>query len=98
MMKTSKLASVILALFLQCAPFLTRTIQGWAGSAGSPAAIVMKWVIGALAVAGTYHTVSAATATLRSPSTIQGTVGTRVSYQIKISDGQTRLPESWLIN
>lgn len=60
-------------------------------------AVVFKWVVGALAITGAYHTVSAATAVLASPSTVQGTTGTRLSYQIKIDDEKSRTPESWLI-
>ena len=53
---------------------------------------------GALAVAGSYHAVSAASAVLVSATSISGKVGTRLSYQIKISDGEGRTPESWLID
>lgn len=97
-MKISRMASLILAGFLHIAPFAARTIDSLPALASSPAAIVLKWVVGVLAIAGTYHTVSAATAVLASSKTIQGTTGTRLSYQIKINDGQNRTPGSWVIN
>jgi hypothetical protein len=96
-MQGRKCASLLLAGLLQLAPFTARTLELGSAVANAPAAFVLKWAAGALAVAGTYHAVSAASAALVSPSTIQGTVGTRLSYHIKISDGNRRLPESWLI-
>jgi hypothetical protein len=97
-MKTSRLASLVLAALLQIAPFAARTVESLPVLANSPAAIVLKWVVGALALVGTYHTVSAATAVLASSKTIQGTTGTRLSYQIKINDGQNRTPGSWVVS
>ena len=96
-MNSSKLASLVLASFLHFAPIAARTVQSLPALASSPVAIVLKWVVGALALAGSYHAVSAGSAVLQSPSTIQGTVGTRLSYQIKINDGERRQPESWVV-
>ena len=90
----ANLASFLLATFLQAAPVLEKA---WPATTSSPAAIVLRWIVTPLAVAGTFHAVSAATATLLSAKTIQGTNGVRLSYQIKISDGAVRAPGSWTI-
>ncbi len=87
----------MLAGFLQFAPLANRALQGLALLPPSPAATIMRWVVASLAVAGSYHAVSAASAILASPSTISGAVGARLSYQIKIYDGTSRLPESWVV-
>ncbi len=97
-MNKAKLTSVLLASFLQFAPMAARSVQSMPLLVNSPVAIILKWAIGALAVAGTYHTVSAATARLVSATSITGTNGTRLSYQIRINDGSNRTPESWFIN
>lgn len=97
-MKTTRIASIALAAFLHVAPFAAKSVQSLPGLAASPIAIVLKWVIGAFALGGAYHTVSAATAVLASSSSATGKVGTRMSYQIKISDGKNRAPGSWVIS
>lgn len=96
-MKPTRFASLALAAFLQLTPFAARSFQALPALATSPFAIVFKWVAGALAIAGSYHTVSAATATLVSAKAVSGTVGTRLSYQIRIDDGRSRTPRSWKI-
>lgn len=90
--------SLALATLLQFAPLLYRISPALPALTRSPAAILFKWFAGALAVAGSYHTVSAATATVQSPTAIQGTVGSRLSHQIRISDGKNRQPGSWNIS
>lgn len=97
-MNSSKILSLGLAGFLQLAPLALRVAPPAFLAARSPVAIVLNWVIATLAVAGSYHTVSAATAVLVSATRIDGKVGTRLSYQIKIDDGSVRRPESWSIN
>ena len=92
-----RIAGLALASVLHFAPILARTVQTVPALAVSPMAIVFNWAVGALAITGAYHTVSAATAVLASSATIQGTAGVRLSYQIKINDGQNRTPESWVI-
>lgn len=88
----------MLALLLQIMPAVGRFLPAaTAVPSASPVVCVVQWILGALAVAGTYHTVSAATAALVSASTINGTTGTRLSYSIKISDGSTRAPGAWTI-
>lgn len=89
--------SLVLAAFLQWAPLLQRSAPALPALTRSPAAILFQWFAGALAVAGSYHTVSAATATVQSPKSISGTVGTRLSHQIRINDGKNRQPGSWAI-
>lgn len=97
-MRTCRTASLMLALLLQIMPAVGRFLPAaTAVPAASPVVCVVQWILGALAVAGTYHTVSAATASLVSSSTIGGTTGTRLSYSIKISDGSTRAPGAWTI-
>lgn len=96
-MNNSRVASLLLAAFLQVAPFALRMVETSPALAASPAAVVLKWVIGALALSGAYHTVSAATAVLQSSTSIAGTTGNRLSYQIKINDGRNRLPGSYVI-
>ena len=96
-MKTKPIAGLTLAVFLQLAPVAARMAPSVATLPNSPAAILFKWVVGALSIAGTYHTVSAATAVLASATSVKGKSGTRLSYQVKINDGQNRQPKSWLI-
>jgi hypothetical protein len=93
-MKTYRIAPVLLAALIHAAPFASRSLTGLA-LLPSTATTVLRWIVGTLAVAGTYHAVSAGSAVLISASTINATVGTRLSYQVKISDGTSRLPESW---
>lgn len=89
--------SLILAMFLQVAPCAQRLLPASPALAAAPVAVFLRWVAGALAVAGSYHAVSAASAALGSATKVSSKVGSRLSYQIKISDGETRQPESWLI-
>lgn len=96
-MNTSRFASVALAALLNFAPFIARTFPAIPSMINSPAGILFKWVLGAIAVTGSMHTVSAATATLASAKTKTGTVGTPLSYQIRINDGQNRQPGAWTI-
>ncbi len=96
-MNTSRFTSVALAALIHFAPFVARTFQSLPSLVHSPAGILLKWVLGAVAVTGSMHTVSAGSATLISPKSVTGPVGTRLSYQIKINDGQNRLPGSWMI-
>jgi hypothetical protein len=98
MKKHMTAASLVLAGLLHVAPIMTRVVQMSPALARSPLAIVMTWAIRVAAVAGAYHTVSAASATLVSASSINGTNGVRLSYQIRINDGQNRTPGSWKIN
>lgn len=91
-------ASLILAGLLHISPIVNRVAQTSPALLRSPIAIVMTWAIRVAAIAGAYHTVSAASAVLVSATSVSGTVGTRLSYQIRISDGENRTPESWRIN
>jgi hypothetical protein len=50
-----------------------------------------------MALAGAYDTLSGASAGLTSPSTIEGTVGSNLSYQIKITGPKVQFPQSWFI-
>ena len=99
MNKRFKSASLILAGILHIAPIAGRVASQISPAlARSPFAIVMTWMIRVAAVAGAYHTVSAASAVLASSTTVSGTQGTRLSYQIRINDGENRVPQSWRIN
>lgn len=97
MKKHVRTASLVLAGLLHIAPIVSRVAQNAPALARSPIAIVMTWAIRVAAIAGAYHTVSAASAVLVSATTISGTQGTRLSYQVRINDGQNRTPESWKI-
>lgn len=97
MIKHSKMASMVLAGLLQVAPLATRITQSVPGVATSAISIVMTWVVRAAILGGAYHTVSAASATLASAKSVSGTQGTRISYQIRINDGENRTPQSWRI-
>ena len=99
MNKPYKSASLLLAGLLHIAPVASRVAaQISPALVRSPFAIVMTWLIRAAAVAGAYHTVSAASAVLLSANKVNGTQGTRLSYQIRINDGENRVPHSWRIN
>jgi hypothetical protein len=78
-MKTKPIAGLTLAVFLQLAPVAARMAPSVATLPNSPAAILFKWVVGALSIAGTYHTVSAATAVLASATSVKGKSGTRIA-------------------
>src|SRR5690242_3971155 len=97
MKRNMRIASLVLAGLLHITPIATRVAQSIPALTNSPIAIVMTWAIRVAALAGAYHTVSAASAVLASATSVNGTVGTRVSYQIRISDGENRTPESWQI-
>jgi hypothetical protein len=97
MKRNIRMASLVLAGLLHIAPIATRVVQVAPALAKSPLAIVMTWAIRVAALAGAYHTVSAASAVLASATSVSGTVGTRLSYQIRVSDGENRTPESWQI-
>lgn len=96
-MNNSRFASLALATLLNFAPFAARCLPSLPSLIQSPASILFKWVLGAIAVTGSMHTVSAATARLVSASSVSGRVGTRLSYQIRINDGQNRQPKAWTI-
>ena len=98
MKKHFRAASLLLAGLLHIAPIATRLAQSVPGLARSPISIVMTWAIRVAALAGAYHTVSAASAVLASATSVTGKVGTRLSYQIRINDGENRTPQSWRIN
>lgn len=95
-MNSQSIAPLLVAGLIQVTP-VARALHQVVLMPGSPVAIVLRWVISASALAGTFHAVSAATAVLASASSITGTVGTRLSYQIKINDGKNRLAESWIV-
>ena len=95
-MKPTKLTPLALAAYLHFAPVAARVAQSVPDFAASPTAVVLKWIVGALALTGAYHTVSAATG-LSSTDTIQGTTGKRLTYQIRLTGRGVGLPESWLV-
>lgn len=98
MNKSSKSASLILAGLLHFTPVAGRLAQAIPALSKSPIIVAMTWIFRIAAVAGAYHTVSAASAALASAKTVNGTQGTRLSYQIRINDGENRTPQSWRID
>ncbi|MBI3416900.1 MAG: immunoglobulin domain-containing protein [Verrucomicrobia bacterium] len=95
-MKPTRLTPLLLAAFLHIAPVASRVTQSVPTFSTSPTVVVLKWIVGALALTGAYHTVSAATG-LVSASTVSGTTGKRLTYQIKITGREVGLPDSWLV-
>lgn len=95
-MKPTKLTPLALAAFLHFAPLVARVAQSVPALAILPTAIVLEWIVGALAITGAFHTVSAATG-LVSASTVPGTVGKRLTYQVKITGREVGVPRSWFI-
>lgn len=93
-MKASKFPSLALALLLQFAPVL-KLAQPGPLLATSPFAMILKWAVAAVAVAGAFHTVSGASAKLASPSTAKGTNGVNLTYKVVITDGTVRTPGAW---
>ncbi len=58
--RTTRLASLVLSLFLQVAP-LVRVAVADAAAVFTPIAALIRWAVGAAAVAGSFHAVSGAT-------------------------------------
>ena len=96
-MRKLQIVSLLLSLFLHCAPILSKVTPAIHGLTSSPMVLVMKWVASLAALGGVYHTVSAATG-LVSPSSVAGKTGTRLSYQIKLTGRDVGRPKSWSIN
>ncbi|MBI3417680.1 MAG: immunoglobulin domain-containing protein, partial [Verrucomicrobia bacterium] len=85
-MKSVRIPSLCLALLLQCAP-LCRFLESNSALEHSPAGILLKWIMGAFVVAGTYHAVSAASVPdiISSSPTAFGTNGVPFKYKITTS-------------
>lgn len=97
-MKFAKLPSLFLACLIQLTPLAARLAQTSPALASSPLVIVLKWITMAAAVAGSYHTVSAGSAVLASAKTINGKVGTALTYKVVIDDGKVRTVGAWDLN
>jgi len=73
----------LLAAFLQLAP-LTKVLQSSPGLVASPALVILRWVFGGAAVAGSMHGLSAASGI--SPTAVRATNGIRSSTTFIVSD------------
>jgi len=88
-MTSRPLASLFLSVLIQLAPLL-RVAMADAAVLASPVVAVLRWVIGAVAVAGSFHAVSGATgititqgtSTTSSP---KGTNGTPMGFRVSIT-------------
>ncbi len=90
-MKISKLPSIVLALVIQLTPLASRIAITSPALTATPFFIVLKWISAAVAVAGNYHAVSAASApvVLMSKPTIQGTNKVKlVDYSIVVAEAK----------
>jgi Immunoglobulin domain len=91
-MRLFRIPSLALSLLIQLAPML-RVATADAAFVLSPVMAVLRMIVGASAIAGSYHAVSGATApTISSSKTKIGAVGVDFSYRILLSGGS---PESF---
>jgi hypothetical protein len=94
MIRTTRLASLVLSLFLHVAP-LVRVAVADTAAAISPIMALLRWAAGAAAVAGSFHAVSGATGitiTQGDPSTTvsapMGTNGAVSGFRVLIQSSQ----------
>ncbi|HTI72246.1 MAG TPA: immunoglobulin domain-containing protein [Candidatus Limnocylindria bacterium] len=82
-MKKKNIFSYVLAAVLQFAP-LARWISPVTALTSSPMAMILRWAMGSVAVAGTFHGVSAASSV--TPTSVTGTNGITVSQKFTVAD------------
>lgn len=93
MKRLLQVPSLLVAIFLELAP-LSRTLPVQVLSVASPFAVVWQFLLGTVAVAGSFHAVSGAT-TLLSSKTASGKVGQAFNYTAKIFSDQYGTPRSY---
>ncbi|MSU34233.1 MAG: hypothetical protein EXS36_03805 [Pedosphaera sp.] len=93
MKRLLQVPSLLVAVFLQLAP-MGRTLPAQILPAASPFAVVWQFLIGVVAVTGSFHAVSGAT-TLLSPKTARGKVGQAFDYKADIFSDQYGTPRSY---
>lgn len=89
----SRLPALLLSAFLQLAPLL-RVATTEASAVVSPIVAVLRWIVGASAVAGSFHAVSGATGLKITPSA-NGSVGVAFGARVTISSSQWGLMRSF---
>ena len=92
----SRLPALLLSAFLQLAPLL-RVATTEASAVVSPIVAVLRWIVGASAVAGSFHAVSGATGLKITPSA-NGSVGVAFGARVTISSSQWGLMRSFEAN
>jgi len=80
-MRITNVPSLILSLALQVLP-ISRTFLVTTPVTGSSFAVISAWIVGAVALLGSYDSVSGASTTITSPRTATATNGTPFSYRI----------------
>jgi hypothetical protein len=93
-MKRRQFISHILAAFLQLAP-LVRVTQSLPGVITSPAFIILRWIVGSAAVAGSFHGVSGATGIV--PNVVRATNGVRTSLTFSITSSSRGTAKSYSV-
>jgi hypothetical protein len=81
-MKRCLLHPHVLAAFLQLAP-LVRVAQTAQGALAAPTLVILRWVFGTAAVAGSFHGLSGATGVV--PTAVRATNGVRTSVTFSIT-------------
>lgn len=89
----SRVPALLLSLFLQLAPLL-RVATAEASAVASPIVAVLRWIVGASAVAGSFHAVSGATGLKITPSS-NGSFGIAFGARVTISSTQWGLMRSF---
>ena len=87
---------MLLSAFLQLAPLL-RVATSEASAVVSPIVAVLRWMVGASAVAGSFHALSGATGLKITPSA-SGSVGVAFGARVTISSSQWGLMRSFEAN
>ena len=93
-MKRRRIHPHILAAFLQLAPLL-RVTQSLPGVVTSPAFVILRWVFGSAAVAGSFHGVSGATGIM--PNVVRATNGIRTSLTFSITSSSRGTAKSYSV-
>jgi len=92
--KRSQFIPHILAAFLQLAP-LVRVTQSLPGIINSPTFMILRWVFGSAAVAGSFHGVPGATGIV--PNVVRATNGIRTSLTFSITSSSRGTAKSYSI-
>ena len=89
----SRVPALLLSVFLQLAPLL-KVATAEASAVASPIVAVLRWIVGASAVAGSFHAVSGATGLKITPSS-NGSFGVAFGARVTISSTQWGLMRSF---
>ncbi len=86
-MKAARIPSVLLSIVLQALPLVRTAAAAEILAAGSPIVVLLRWIGGAAAVAGSMHGVSGSSIAVTSPadSRVRATNGVDVAFRVSLT-------------